>query len=118
MEPKQANLCFHYSEALKSNLFLASSSLQRLTSLKGEKLEGGREVNRAVFEALRSELGIARRHLPPKEIDQLERKLFEVEGEIELHNYGRAQESLGQAFSQVTTLSNQYLQILIKEGLF
>jgi len=36
MDKKQANLAFHHSERLKSNLFLVSAALDRLTMLKAE----------------------------------------------------------------------------------
>jgi hypothetical protein len=46
MDKKQANLAFHHSERLKSKLFLVSAALDRLATLRAERLEGGKEVSR------------------------------------------------------------------------
>ena len=117
MDRKQANLCFHHSERLKSNLFLVSGALDRLATLKAERLEGGKEVSKGVLDALRNELNMARRYFPPEEIDSIERELSGVEAEMELHDYTKAREHLGKTFSRVTTLSDRYIRILIDEDL-
>jgi tRNA(Met) C34 N-acetyltransferase TmcA len=117
MDKKQANLAFHHSERLKSNLFLVSGALDRLTTLEGERLEGGKEVSKGVSDALRAELNMARRFMEPAETDAIEKELFEVEAEIEIHDYAKAREHLGQTFSHVTTLSNKYIKILMDEDL-
>lgn len=116
MDKKQANLAFHHSERLKSNLFLVSGALDRLATLEAERLEGGKEVSR-VFEALRTELNIARRYIEPKEINAIEGELFKAEGEIEIQDYAKAREHLARIFSQVTTVSNKYIGLLLDEGL-
>jgi len=59
MDKKQANLAFHHSEKLKSNLFLLSAAIDILTTLKAEKLEGGKEVTKGIINALRNELNMA-----------------------------------------------------------
>lgn len=117
MDRKQANLGFHHSERLKSNLFLVSAALDRLTMLKAEKLEGGKEVNKGVLDALRTELNMARRYIEPRQANAIERELFEVEAEIEIQDYAKARERLGQTFSYVTTLSNKYIKVLMDEDL-
>lgn len=117
MDKKRANLGFHHSERLKSNLFLVSSALDRLTTLKAEGLEGGKEVIKGVFDALRNELNMARRYFAPEEINSIERELSGVEAEIELHDYPKAREHLGKTFSRVTTLSDRCIRVLIDENL-
>jgi hypothetical protein len=117
MDKKEANLAFHHSERLKSNLFLVSAALDTLATLKEERLEGGREVSRAVFGALRTELNIARRYIEPKEINAIEGELFKAEAEVETQDHVKAREHLAHTFSQVTTVSNKYIGLLMDEDL-
>jgi hypothetical protein len=117
MDKKQANLAFHHSERLKSNLFLVSAALDRLATLKAESLEGGKEVSRGVFEALRTELNIARRYIEPKEINAIEGELFKAEAEIEIQDHAKAREHLAHTLSHVTTVSNKYIGFLMDEDL-
>jgi len=117
MDRKQANIAFHHSERLKSNLFLVSGALDRLTTLEADRLEGGKEVSKGVLDALRGELSMARRYIEPARANAIERELFEVEAEIEIHDYAKAREHLAQTFSHVTTLSSKYIKILMEEDL-
>ena len=117
MDRKQANLAFHHSERLKSNLFLVSAALDRLATLKAEGLEGGKEVAKGVFEALRTELNMASRYIEPAKANAIERELLGVEAEIETQDYTKARERLAQTFSQVTTVSNEYVKVLMAEDL-
>lgn len=112
MELKPVNYSFHYSEKLKSNFFLVASIVDRLVSLEGQKLEGGKEVARSVLMALRGELNLAKQHLPADEISVIEGKLMEASGEMEFRNYNKARERLAEALSRVTTLSDKYIQAL------
>ena len=117
MDRKRANLAFHHAERLKSNLFLVSAALDRLATLKAERFEGGKEVSKGVFEALRTELNIVRRYIEPAETNAIERELSGVEAEIEIHDYEKAREHLAQTFSQVTTVSNKHIGLLMDEDL-
>jgi lysyl-tRNA synthetase class I len=117
MDKKQANLAFHHSERLKSNLFLVSAALDRLAMLKAERLEGGKEVTKGVLDALRTELNMARRYVEPAEANAIERALSEVDAELETHDYAKAREHLAQTFSQVTTVSDKYIKLLMDEDL-
>ena len=117
MEIKQANLCFHFSERLKSGFFLLEGALDKLSGLKGEGLEGGKEVVRGVFAALRGEVSFAKRYLPSAEMASVEARLTEAEGLIELHVYEEARLKLAEALSQVTTLSGRYMSQLLEQGL-
>jgi hypothetical protein len=117
MDTKQANLCFHHSERLKSNLFLVSSALDRLTALKAERWEGGKEVTSGVFDALGNELKMARQYFSLEEIHSIEEGLSEVRSRIELHDYAKAMEHLGRTISHVTTLSDRCIRVLIDKDL-
>ena len=112
MDLKQVNYSFHYSEKLKSNFFLIASVFDRLASLEGERLEGGKEIARNVLRALRNELNLAKQHLPANEVSNIEGKLMDASGEMELRNYGKAREKFAEALSRVTTLSDKYMQDL------
>jgi uncharacterized coiled-coil DUF342 family protein len=117
MDRKQANLAFHHSERLKSNLFLVSAALDRLATLKAERLEGGKEVTKGLFEALRTELSMASRYIEPAKINAIDGEILGVEAEIETQDYTKVRERLAQTFSQVTTVSNEYIKVLMDEGL-
>jgi hypothetical protein len=117
MDKKQANLAFHHSERLKSNLFLVSAALDRLATLKGERVDGGKEVTKAVLQALRTELNMASRYIGPANINAIETELLAVEAEIESQDYTKARERLAQTFSRVTTVSNEHIQLLMDEDL-
>jgi hypothetical protein len=117
MDKKQANLAFHHSERLKSNLFLVSAALDRLTMLKAERLEGGKEVIKGILAALRTELNMAGRYIGPAKTNAIEGELFGVEAEIETQDYTKARERLAQTFSRVTTVSNDNIKLLMDEDL-
>jgi hypothetical protein len=117
MNKKQANLAFHHSEKLKSNLFLLSAAIYILTTLKAEKLEGGKDVTKGIINALRNELNMANRYIEPTKTKAIEEELSVVEAEIETQDYARAREHLAQTFSKVTTVSNKHIKILMDEAL-
>ncbi len=117
MDRKQANLAFHHSERLKSNLFLVSAALDKLATLKAERLEGGKEVTKGICEALRTELNMASRYIEPAKTNAIEGELLGVEAEIETQDYTKARERLARTFSQVTTVSNEYIKVLMDEDL-
>jgi hypothetical protein len=115
MDMKQANLSFHYAERVKSNIFLASGALDGLE--RAREQEGGREVAVGVFSALRGEINIAKRFLPPREMDLIEEKIVEAEGQIMLQDYEKARLRLSEALSQVTTLCGRYIVVLMEGDL-
>ena len=117
MDRKQANLAFHHSERLKSNLFLVSAALDRLAMLKAERLVGGKEVTKGVFGALRTELNVVSRYIEPAKTNAIKGEILGVEAEIETQDYTKARERLAQTFSQVTTVSNEYAKVLMDEDL-
>jgi len=117
MDKKQANLAFHHSEKLKSNLFLLSAAIDILTTLKAEKLEGGKDVTKGIINALRNELNMANRYIESTKTKAIEEELSVLEAEIETQDYARAREHLAQTFSKVTTVSNKHIKILMDEDL-
>lgn len=117
MDKKEANLAFHHSERLKSNLFLLSAALERLAALKPEEAVGGREVSKAVLLALGTEINMARRYIEDTDMSGIETGLSGVEAAVESDEYQVARERLGQTFSAVTSVSNKYIGLLMEEGL-
>jgi len=117
MDKKETNLAFHHSERLKSNLFLVSAALDILATLKAERLEGGKEVIKGVLAALRTELNMASRYIEPAKTNAIEGELLGAEAEIETQDYTKARERLAQTFSRVTTVSNEYIKVLMDEDL-
>jgi hypothetical protein len=117
MDTKDVNIAFHYSERLKSNFLVVARGLERLPRLKGSELEGGKEILRGIFDGLRSEISIAKGHIPLRELDLAGMKLMEAEGNIELREYEKARLNLAEALSHVTTLSSKYMGMLKEENL-
>ena len=114
---KQANLAFHYAERLKSNLLILARALNMMPGLREGELEGGKAVIRGAFAGLRTELGIAKRHLASVELEVAEQKLAEAERRIEFKDCEAALSSLAGAVSKVTTLSARYIDMLEREDL-
>jgi len=117
MNKKQANLAFHHSEKLKSNLFLLSAAIDILTALKAEKLEGGKQITKGIINALRNELNMANRYIESTEAKAIDDELSVIEAEIDTQSYARAREHLAQTFSKVTTISNMHIKTLMDEDL-
>jgi len=117
MEKKQANLSFHYSEKFNANLFLLSGALDRLEGLKGEKLEGGKEVISGMLDGLRRQLKMSQSYFPPEKASLIEKALDDLEGDIELHQYDSAREKLGKVISCVATVSNEHINVLLEADL-
>lgn len=117
MEKKQANLSFHHSEKFNANLFLLSGALDRLEGLKGEKLEGGKEVISGILDGLRRQLKMSQGYFPSEKASLIEKGLDDLEADIELQQYDNAREKLGKVISCVATVSNEHINVLLEEDL-
>ena len=117
MDTKEANICFHHSERLKSNFLLVAQTLDSLSGLQGRELEGAEKVMRALFEALKTEIRIAGGQIPSWELEPAELKVTEAEGSVEFGDYDKARENLSEGLSRVTTLSQQYIELLLAANL-
>jgi len=116
-DTKRLNRSFHYSERLKSNLLLTMRALDKISRLGGIELDGAIEALRGIFEGLGTELGIAKNHLSSREFNLALGKVIEAEGHIDLHEFEKARESLSEALSYITTLSNRSLSALKERNL-
>jgi len=117
MEKKQANLSFHHSEKFNANLFLLSGALDRLEGMKGEKLEGGKEVVIGLLDGLRRQLKMSQSYFPPEKASLIEKGLDDLQADLELDQYDNAREKLGKVISAVATVSNEHINVLLKEDL-
>jgi hypothetical protein len=117
MEKKQANLSFHHSEKFNANLFLLSGALDRLEGMKGEKLEGGKEVVIGLLDGLRRQLKVSQSYFPSDKASFIEKTLDDLQSDMELDKYDDARAKLGRVISGVATVSNEHINVLLKEDL-
>jgi hypothetical protein len=117
MEKKQANLSFHHSEKFNANLFLLSGALDSLEAMKGERLEGGKEIIRGLLDGLRRQLRISQNYFPSEKASLIEKGLDDIEADIGLYQYDDAREELGKVISCVATVSNEHINVLLEEDL-
>jgi len=117
MDLKEANIGFHHSERLKSNFLLVAQTLDSISGLYGKELDGAKDVLKTLFEALLIEIHIAVGQIPSWELEQSELKVVEAGRNVELGNYDKARENLSEGLSKITTLSQQYIELLLAAGL-
>jgi len=114
---KDANLAFHYSERLKSNFLLVMRAVTGMDNLLGQRLEGAKGVMKGIFSGLLGEISIARKYLPESQLDSIENKVLEAEGNMGLYGVEEVLNSLAEGLSQVTTLCNRYINLLKEKDL-
>ena len=117
MDIKGANIGFHHSERLKSNFLLVAQALDSLSGLHSQELDGAKSVLMALFAGLLTEIRIAEGQIPSAELAQSELKVVEAEENVELGDYDKAREKLGEGLSQITTLSQGYIEPLLAADL-
>jgi hypothetical protein len=118
MEIREAILNFQYSEKMKSGLIIGTSLLDQLVSLKkDEELSGGKKVLVWYLEGLLREIRIAENVLGSGHYIDLERKLMEVIGRIQMSQYPEAQRSFSEAISLATTSCQTTMSFLMEKNL-
>jgi hypothetical protein len=118
MEMREAILNFQYSEKMKSGLIIGTSLLDQLVSLKkDEEFSGGKKVLVWYLEGLLREIRIAENVLGSGHSTDLERKLMEVIGRIQMSQYQEAQRSFSEAISLATTLCQATMSFLMEKNL-
>ena len=103
METREAILNLEYSEKMKSGLIIGISLLDQLISLKEEKHSGGRKILVGYLEGLLREVRIAGNVLGLNYYDDLEQKVMEVIGRIQMSQFQEARWSFSEAISLATT---------------
>jgi hypothetical protein len=118
MEMREAIFNFQYSEKMKSGLIIGTSLLDQLASLKkDEEFSGGRKVLVWYLEGLLREIRIAENVLGSGHYTDLERKLMEVIGRIQMSQYQEAQRSFSEAISLATTSCQTAMSFLMEKKL-
>lgn len=114
---KRANISFHCSERLKSNIIVAGRSLDTVMSLEPREIEGGRRVVIDVLDTIIGEINIAKTCSPSWRLNSAERKIMETMGNVRLSEFGKAKLSLAEALSQITSMSSEYIKPLMDRNL-
>jgi hypothetical protein len=118
MEMREAIFNFQYSEKMKSGLIIGTSLLDQLASLKkDEEFSGGKKVLVWYLEGLLREIRIAENVLGSSHYTDLERKLMEVIGRIQMSQYQEAQRSFSEAISLATTSCQKAMSFLMEKKL-
>ena len=118
METREAILNFQYSEKMKSGLIIGAGLLDRLASLNDEEFEGGRKILVSYLEGWLGEVRIAKNVLKSPLYTDLERKLMELVGRIQMSGFEETQKSFSEAISLSTTLCQDSVRFLMEKGLF
>jgi hypothetical protein len=117
METREAILNLEYSEKMKSGLIIGISLLDQLISLKEEEHSGGRKILVGYLEGLLREVRIAGNVLGLNYYDDLEQKVMEVIGRIQMSQFQEARWSFSEAISLATTGCQSSMNFLIEKKL-
>jgi hypothetical protein len=117
METREAILNFQYSEKMKSGLIIGVGLMDQLVSLKDEELSGGRKVLVWYLEGLLREVRIAGNVLGSSNYGDLENKVMEVIGRVQMSQFQEAQRSFSEAISLATTSCQISMNFLVKKQL-
>jgi hypothetical protein len=117
MDTREAILNFQYSEKMKSGLIIGTHLLDQLMSLKNDELSGGKKILIGYLEGLLREVRIAENVLGWGHYVDLERKLMEVIGRVQMSQFQEAQRSFSEAISLATTSCQTSMNLLVEKQL-
>jgi hypothetical protein len=117
METREAILDLQYSEKMKSGLIIGSALMDQLVSMKDEELAGGKKVLVWYLEGLLREIRIAENVLGRGHYSDLERKVMEVIGRVQMSQFQDVQRSFSEAISLATTSCQISMSFLIEKRL-
>ena len=117
METREAILNLEYSEKMKSGLIIGAGLLDRLVSLKDEELSGGKKIMLGYLEGLLREVRIAGNVLGLNYYNDLEQKVMEVIGRIQMYQFQEARWSFSEAISLATTGCQSSMNFLMEKKL-
>jgi hypothetical protein len=117
METREAILNLQYSEKMKSGLIIGTGLLDQLASLKDEELSGGKKILVRYLEGLLREVRIAGSVPGLGPFGDLERKVMEVIGRVQMSQFQEAQRSFSEAISLATTSCQSSLSLLMEKRL-
>ena len=118
METREAILNFNYAEKMKSALIVSTQLLEQVISLEDAELPGGKKVLVWTLEGLLREVRIAQNVLgAAHSYNDLERKIMEVIGRLQVSQFQEAQRSLSEAISLATTSCQRSMTFLMEKKL-
>ena len=117
MKTREAILDLQYSEKMKSGLIIGSGLMDQLVSMKDEELAGGKKVLVWYLEGLLREIRIAENVLGRGHYSDLERKVMEVIGRVQMSQFQDVQRSFSEAISLATTSCQISMSFLIEKRL-
>jgi len=117
METREAILDLQYSEKMKSGLIIGSGLMDQLVSMKDEERAGGKKVLVWYLEGLLREIRIAENVLGRGHYSDLERKVMEVIGRVQMSQFQDVQRSFSEAISLATTSCQISMSFLIEKRL-
>jgi len=117
METREAILDLQYSEKMKSGLIIGSGLMDQLVSMKDKELAGGKKVLVWYLEGLLREIRIAENVLGRGHYSDLERKVMEVIGRVQMSQFQDVQRSFSEAISLATTSCQISMSFLIEKRL-
>jgi hypothetical protein len=118
METREAILNFQYAEKMKSGLIVSTQLLDQVNSLKEAELSGGKKVLVWYLEGLLREVRIAQNVLGSgHSYNDMERKIMEVIGRLQVSQFQEAQWSLSEAISLATTACQASMSFLMEKKL-
>ncbi len=118
METKKAILDFQYSEKMKSGLIIGTQLLNQLESLNhGEEFSGGKKVLIWYLEGLLRETRIAMTVAGLDHFNELEQKVMEIIGRLQISQLEEALLSFSEAISLSTTSCQASMSDLIAKKL-
>jgi len=117
METREAILNLEYSEKMKSGLIIGTGLLDQLISLKDEELSGGKKILVGYLEGLLREVRIAGNVLGLGHYDDLERKVMEVIGRVQMSQFQEARWSFSEGISLATTSCQSSMNFLMEKRL-
>ncbi len=117
METREAILNLEYSEKMKSGLIIGAGLLDQLVFFKDEEHSGGKKILVGYLEGLLREVRIAGNVLGLNHYDDMERKVMEVIGRIQMSQYEEARWSFSEAISLATTGCQRSMNFLMEKKL-
>jgi len=112
---REAIFDFQYSEKMKSGFIIGSNLLDHLLTFKeeGEQM-GGKKMLMMYLEGLLRELRLVRNVVGFDHYGELERKLMETIGRIQMSQFEEAQRSFSEGISLATTSCQASMNILLE----
>ena len=117
MKTSEAIMAFSQSEKIKSGLIWASQSMEIANSASGQEKQGAEKIIRALVSMVLHEIQLAKNVAGKNPWDDIER---DIERAVIMIDSGVGPESvhhMTQALSKVTTIGQNSMMLLQKEGL-